>query len=1304
MNLSLLALATATLVNPAGVPWSFSPQSQPVAGDTVPPVLALPDPALDDTAGYRGYVTRFYRDAAGDAVQVYIDHRLGRVVNVWADALDESIGFTLRDGAGGNAGVTWGSSGAVPGPAGAFRTLSYRLDLGSPTATIGLFLLGSMRVERDFHYAFRDSLPFDSVAFSERELTTLIHDLGALPDAERRRELAILGVTNTATLTARLGPALALIRHHRGWVLRIDQVSFDGRRHLRLTIAGDPGTTATWADSGLAIRVSGPGTAKVIVTIATDAPALTPVPRGEMFNDDFRRFYARVAADMSHPVRIRRLEREVRGAELLTYREKVMAGLPNYGTYFGRDGLMTALMMWPVWAPASFELVIGSALRKLRDDGNVSHEEALGGQAIREHAALYHEAVTRRDYALARGILSALGTTRENYRMVDDDVQLPVVVAEYLTDPRIPASRKRHFLLAGDRLKRMMANLTYVAREAAPYTKDPVATNLVSFPRGDDGSWVSSSWRDSRVGYAGGRFAMDVNAIWMPKALESIDSIIGALRRLGVYDSRLAAPLSVNLPVAIATWRKAIRHFEVAISRDQVRRDVGARLDAFPDSARRYWSRVAADESIPDTLVFLALSLDSVGHPIPVLSTDQAMALLTYPPDPLVAFNYLNVLLRPYPVGLFVPGLGPVVANDAYADPGVWQAFAQDAYHSPAVVWGRDVNIILAAMSEAILATDSMGRPAADTLRVLLDTVATAVQRSRMGYNELWSYRVTSDSLHPERYGVSSDVQLWTLTDIAVQYLLAELQESGMREVGSGKSEERNGRYDPAHDLGSLFQDVQLRAVFPDSKTFVDAVPKAPPAQIVARYDSARGTPGFDLRTFVTGWFALAPSAGEGYHSDTTQTMERHIQSLWDVLTRTPPARDTLPERSSLIPLPEPYLVPGGRFREIYYWDSYFEMLGLVADSHLDLAREMLDNFAYLIRTVGHIPNGNRTYYLSRSQAPFFGAMVGLYARATDTARALQYLDALEAEHAFWMEGVSTLARGHAYRRVVRLASGDILNRYWDDLAEPRAESYREDYTLAQGVAAARRPELYRRIRASAESGWDFSSRWMRDTADLRSLETTDLAPVDLNSLLYYDETLIAALRRFRGAAGDLSVATRFGEEARDRRRALLAAAYDSSAGYFFDVRWSTGERVTDRPTMAAVYPLYFGLATREEARGVAAELAREFLRPGGFTTTLIRSGQQWDIPNGWPPLQWLAIQGLRRYGDSTLADSARARWLAVNRRVYDATDKMVEKYDVLDIARRAGGGEYPAQDGFGWTNGVAVALLADTMVVLRAP
>src|SRR5205814_7513265 len=189
---------------------------------------------------------------------------------------------------------------------------------------------------------------------------------------------------------------------------------------------------------------------------------------------------------------------------------------------------------------------------------------------------------------------------------------------------------------------------------------------------------------------------------------------------------------------------------------------------------------------------------------------------------------------------------------------------------------------------------------------------------------------------------------------------------------------------------------------------------------------SAQRSPQFNLREFVAQQFELPRPVGEGFRSDPSQTMEQHIRALWPVLTRPPDSADA---RSSLIPLPNAYVVPGGRFREVYYWDSYFTMLGLVQSGRTDLVKDMLDNFAHLINTVGHIPNGNRTYYLSRSQPPSFAAMVGLYARATDNAHALPYLDAIEKEYAFWMDGADTLAVGHAFRRVVHLSDSVILNR-----------------------------------------------------------------------------------------------------------------------------------------------------------------------------------------------------------------------------------------------------------------------------------
>ncbi|MGH7710298.1 MAG: trehalase family glycosidase, partial [Gemmatimonadaceae bacterium] len=195
--------------------------------------------------------------------------------------------------------------------------------------------------------------------------------------------------------------------------------------------------------------------------------------------------------------------------------------------------------------------------------------------------------------------------------------------------------------------------------------------------------------------------------------------------------------------------------------------------------------------------------------------------------------------------------------------------------------------------------------------------------------------------------------------------------------------------YDPARDLGALFADVQLARLFPDSKTFADARPLSPPAELARRYAAAAESSRVALEAFVRQHFELPHPVGVDVRPDTSRPMEQHIHMLWPLLTRAPDKADP---HSSLIPLPNPYVVPGGRFREVYYWDSYFTMLGLIENQRTDMVRNMLDNFAHLIATIGHIPNGNRTYYLGRSQPPFFAAMVGLYAQATDTAQALRYL------------------------------------------------------------------------------------------------------------------------------------------------------------------------------------------------------------------------------------------------------------------------------------------------------------------------
>ena len=691
------------------------------------PVLTFPTPSLDDSAAYEGYTARLYRDARGNSVEIYIEGKTGRVVHLWADGLNESIGFTARDAGGqeATAAVAFDPGGATVGATGGRggrRWLRYSLTVqGGRSIRLGQFLLGSMRIERDFGYAGRVGDPIDAPTFVVPEMAQFARALGP-------------------PYTERLTPSVRLTSTPRDWTMRASQPSLDGKNHLWLTLRGDARTTrANLAGGVLTIRALGARPVAFSVEIASDGAALDPLRRNQIFSTEFRRF----ADSAKSP----RLEREIRGFELLSSRQKLMAGLPTYATYFGRDMLMTALLMEPVWADTMPEFVMGAALAKLAPNGEVSHEEALGGQAIRENAA---EFLRTGDSTLLRN----LQATRENYWMVDDDFQLPVVAGHYFADAGVPVVRKRAFVRRwGAELRK---NIAYVMHRAAPYAHDPVATNLVSFKRDPDGYCHPGSWRDSRVGYAGGCFAFDVNVVWVPQALRAIVTIDSALRVLGEPGIDHAE----LVPAGVRTWEQSSQHFMVALAPAEVATRVGAKIGSLPPDEANYWSAVVARNGVPnDTLRFPAVSLDSAGNPIPVMSTDPAMWLLLERQDTARENELLRPFLLPYPVGLFIDGVGLAVANDAYASPQVWDMFARDLYHSPRVVWGREVNILLAALA-------TRNRPGA------VDSVRSAVARSGLQYAELWSYKFEGGALRPVRYGSSSDVQLWTLTDLAVQYLL----------------------------------------------------------------------------------------------------------------------------------------------------------------------------------------------------------------------------------------------------------------------------------------------------------------------------------------------------------------------------------------------------------------------------------------------------------------------------------------------------------------------------------------------------
>ena len=268
------------------------------------------------------------------------------------------------------------------------------------------------------------------------------------------------------------------------------------------------------------------------------------------------------------------------------------------------------------------------------------------------------------------------------------------------------------------------------------------------------------------------------------------------------------------------------------------------------------------------------------------------------------------------------------------------------------------------------------------------------------------------------------------------------------------------------------------------------------------------------------------------------------------------------------------------------------------------------------------------------------------------------------------------------------MPDGSLLNRYWDDRADPRDESWAEDVATA-GQSNRSREEVYRHLRAGAESGWDFSSRWLRDPMRFATIHTTDIVPVDLNSLIWAMERNIAGRCK---AAGDTGCAWKFLALAARRRKAIDRYLWVDAEGRFAD--WDrTTRKATPILSAATLYPLFVGLADRRQAEQVAGTTAGKLVAPGGLRTTGIDTGQQWDKPNGWAPLQWIAIDGLERYGHHDLAKRIARGWIGTVDGVYRETGKMLEKYDV-EQQRPGGGGEYPLQDGFGWTNGVTRVVL----------
>lgn len=511
---------------------------------------------------------------------------------------------------------------------------------------------------------------------------------------------------------------------------------------------------------------------------------------------------------------------------------------------------------------------------------------------------------------------------------------------------------------------------------------------------------------------------------------------------------------------------------------------------------------------------------------------------------------------------------------------------------------------------------------------------------------------------------------------------------------------------------GDLLHTVQMARIFNDSKTFVDMRLQSDEADVLQAFKALGPSAniskeqvikfvnenfhpvGHDLQQWTPLDWRENPAFIDHIKDKNLKTFASKLNELWKKLGRkiTDEARMN-PARSSLILVANPFVVPGGKFREYYYWDSYWVVNGLLVCGMKDTVKGMIDNFIQLVNTFGFVPNGGRIYYTNRSQPPFLIPIVGLYLNKTgDVDYVKSILNALEKEYTFWRKNRTV---------EVELSSGKYkLSIYAANMNTPRPESYYEDIHTAQEVPEDARSTLFQDIASAAESGWDFSTRWFNHTdykrGSLSSTRTRQIIPTDLNSILYACENL---LEKFFRMTGNTAKADEYKSFSEARAVAIEAVLWDEK-GLWLDYDRQLKKRRGDFYA-SSVVPLWVGVIRGNITREMIVLRTLKRLRvldyPGGLPTSLFSSGQQWDFPNAWPPLQHMLIAGLAESNGEGMKQEAlnfAQKWITTNYKAWRATSHMFEKFNVSVQGTPGGGGEYDIQVGFGWTNGVILDLL----------
>ncbi|XP_050309370.1 trehalase-like [Anthonomus grandis grandis] len=521
----------------------------------------------------------------------------------------------------------------------------------------------------------------------------------------------------------------------------------------------------------------------------------------------------------------------------------------------------------------------------------------------------------------------------------------------------------------------------------------------------------------------------------------------------------------------------------------------------------------------------------------------------------------------------------------------------------------------------------------------------------------------------------------------------------------------------PIYCEGELLHLIQKSKIFNDSKTFVDMAMKNPVNKTLENFDlfmrktDSKPTVN-EINMFVQENFQMVGEMEDFYPRDwraeprivkeiedpKVRNFLKTLISIWPQLCRkiSQYVFDQ-PERFSLIPVRNAFIIPGGRFKEFYYWDSYWILKGLLLTDMKETAKGVIDNFLFMVSTYGFIPNGGRVYYLNRSQPPVLTLMMKDYIKYTKDFEFLrQNIHVLEQELQFWLK-----------KRVVKLnLNGEIyqLAHFDSESNTPRPESYLEDlktcsvYNTTEAIQ-----ECYTDLKSGAESGWDFSSRWIFDekgepSDDLSKIHTRRNIPVDLNSFLYKSFKI---MQNFYQILRQPTDAKYWQEVAEMWQYNIERVLYSPDDGIWFDydIKLNRPRKYFAASNFAPLWAEAMDEEVKKERGSNAVQYLKKYgiLDYHGIPSTLFNTGLQWDFPNVWSPYQNIIIFGLEQTGDEEAQEVARVlalRWVQSNIKAYDENKVMFEKYSAKVSGAFGGGGEYHIQSGFGWTNGAIMEII----------